>query len=166
MRATVENVHQRHGQDLGVDPAKVAIEWQAGGDRGGLGGGETDAKNGVGPVISFILGAIGGDQGGVERSLIGGVEPDGDFRKRAVHIGHGLRDPFAQVTLLVAVAKLDRLVGACAGSRRDGGPTEGAIGQRDVDFDRGIAAAVEDLATAHGGDRCGMRAHRCVQIPD
>ena len=152
VRAAVEDVHERDGQDPGVDAAEVAVERQARGDRGGLGGGEADAEDRVGAQLALVLGAVGGDQGGVEGALLGGVHADGGLGERAVDVGHRLRDTLAQVALLVAVAELDRLVGAGAGPRGHGGPAERAVGQDDVDLDGRVAPAVEDLASEHRGD--------------
>ena len=52
----------------------------------------------------------------------------------------------ALVARLVAVAQLDRLVGAGGGARRDRRPAHGPVLEHDVDLDRRVAAAVEDLA--------------------
>jgi hypothetical protein len=61
------------------------------------------------------------------------------------------------VVAAVAVAQLDRLVGAGGRARRHRGPTEGAVLEGDVDLHGRVAAAVEDLACGdvddggHGG---------------
>ena len=54
---------------------------------------------------------------------------------------------------LVAVAQLPGLVGAGAGAAGDGGGAGRAVGERDVDLDGGIAAAIENLAAANIDDR-------------
>ncbi len=58
VRAAVEDVHQGDGQDPGVDAAEVAVERQARGDGGGLGGGEADAEDRVGAELPLVLGAV------------------------------------------------------------------------------------------------------------
>ena len=115
------------------------------------------------PSFAFVLGAVGGDHRQVEPDLVGRVAADGDLRQRAVDVGDGLGDALAQVARLVAVAEFDRLVDAGAGARGDRGAAERAVGQDHVDLDGRVASAVEDLAGADGGDRGGVRAHRCVQ---
>ncbi len=47
--AAVQDVHHRHRQDVGVGSADVAVEGQLDVARGGLGHGQGDAEDGVGP---------------------------------------------------------------------------------------------------------------------
>ena len=67
----------------------------------------------------------------------------------------GLEHALAEVALLVAVAQFDGLVLAGAGPARDRGPAAGAAVEQHVDFDRRVAAAVENLA----GEECANGAH-------
>src|SRR5207249_11168131 len=53
---------------------------------------------------------------------------------------------------LVAVAQLDGLVRPGRGARRDGRPPDRAVTEQHVDFDRRVAAGVEDLAGVDGVD--------------
>ena len=78
--------------------------------------------------------------------------PPIDSGDLAVDIGDGLTDAFAAVAALVAVAQFQRfaLAGRCA--RGHCGASERAIGKRDVDFDRGVAARVQDFAPVHAGN--------------
>ena len=63
------------------------------------------------------------------------------------------QDALAAVAALVAVAQLDRLVGAGRGARRHRRPADRAVAEDDVDLDRRIAARVEDLARVDELDR-------------
>src|SRR3546814_763798 len=56
-----------------------------------------------------------------------------------------LQHALAAIALLVAVAQLDRLVGAGRGAGGHGGAAEGAALQSDVDLDGRIAPGVQDL---------------------
>ena len=94
-----------------------------------------------------------------------GVAADGHLGQRAVDVGHGLGHAFAAVALLVAVAQLDRLVDSRAGPRGNRGPAERAVGQDHIDLDGRVAAAVENLAPAHLGDRRNWFTHGCRQAP-
>ena len=73
--------------------------------------------------------------------------PDG-----VVNIGDGAQRAFAQITGLVAVAKLDGFVLAsgCSGGNRCA--AHAAIGKDDIGLNSGIAAAVQDLAAENLGD--------------
>ena len=71
----------------------------------------------------------------------------------------------AAVARLVAVAQLDRLVGAGRGARRDGRPADRAVGEDDVDLDRRIAARIEDLAGVDDVDRrCRRQSRSCRPV--
>ena|SRR5580704_14974301 len=76
-----------------------------------------------------------------------------------VDIFDGFQSPFAQVTRFVSVAKLHGLMfaGGCAGG--NGGASYAAVGQMNVGFYRGIAAAVENFST---NDFCDF--HRKYQL--
>ena len=58
-----------------------------------------------------------------------------------------LPDALAAVAALLAVAKLDCLVGAGRRSGRHSRPPDAAVGQHDHDLDGGVAARVEDLVS-------------------
>ena len=86
----------------------------------------------------------------VDRDLFGGVDADQRFGDLAVDGGDRLEHALAHVARLVAVALLDRFVGAGGGARGHGGAAHGAVFEDDVDLDRRVAPAVEDFA----GDGC------------
>src|SRR5262249_30051133 len=62
-----------------------------------------------------------------------------------------LAHPLAEIAL-AAVAQFDRLVRPGRGPRRHGGAALGAVFEHDIDLDRRIAAAIEDLAADDIGD--------------
>ena len=66
----------------------------------------------------------------------------------------GLLDALAQVAFRVAVAQLDGLELAGRRAGRDDRATEGAVLERDLGLNGGIAAGVQDLATVNLNDAC------------
>ena len=52
------------------------------------------------------------------------------------------------IALLVAVTALRRLKGARGGARRDRRPGDGAVVEKDLDLNGGVAARVKDLSGA------------------
>ena len=117
------------------------------------------------PSFPLFGGAVGRDHRAVEPDLVGRVAADDDLGQRAVDVGDGLGDAFAEVARLVAVAELDRLVDAGAGPRGDGRPAERAVGQDHIDLDGRVAAAVQDLAPADLGDRSRLLTHDFRRTP-
>ena len=71
--------------------------------------------------------------------------PEDGRRDRLHDVGHGRLDALAVVARLVAVAQLDRLVGAGGGTGGHGRPAHGAVVQDDGHLDGRVAARVEDL---------------------
>ena len=82
----------------------------------------------------------------VDGALFGRILADQVLGQLAIDGGHGLQHALAHVTGLVAVAFLDRFMGAGRSTRRHRRTTHRAVFQRDVDLDGRIAAAVQDLA--------------------
>jgi hypothetical protein len=152
VRATVEDVHHRHGQDVGVRAADVAEERQFRTVGGGTGHGERDTENGVGADLALVGAAVDGEHLAVDEALVAGLEAH-ELGAELIDDGvHGLLDTLAEVALLVAIATLDRLEGAGGGTRGNGGARDGAVIEGDLDLDGGVAARVEDLAGADGFD--------------
>ena len=87
----------------------------------------------------------------VERALIE-LAADERLGDLAVDVGDRLADALADVARLVAVAQLQRLALAGRRARRHRRPPEGAAVERDVDFDRRVAARVQNLAAVHACD--------------
>ena len=71
----------------------------------------------------------------------------------SVTLATARQDALAAEAGLVAVAQLDRLVGAGRGARRHRRAADRAVGQDDVDLDGRVAARVEDLAGVDDVDR-------------
>ncbi len=91
VRAAVDDVHHRHGQQVGVRPAEVAEQRQAGGLRGRLGHGERDAEDRVGPEALLVGGAVQVDHGLVDQALLGGVEAEDRGGDLVLDVAHRLR---------------------------------------------------------------------------
>ena len=153
--AAVEDVHHRHGQHVGVDPADVAVQRQAELVGRGPGHREGDAEDGVGAQVRLVVGAVEVDEQPVDVALVEGVEPDQGVVDLVVDVGDRVEHALAAVAAL-AVAELDGLEGAGGGAGRDDGAAAGTGVEDDLDLDGGVAAAVEDLSTgdvlddAHG----------------
>jgi hypothetical protein len=151
--AAVQDVHHRdreHGASAGcaVQARQVAIEWNAFGGGGGAGERHRDAEESVGAEAPLVVGPVQPDERRVDGTLVGVLSG----QRGAISpltCAHGPGDALAEIPRLVAVAELECL--ALAG-RRAGGhgrPSEGAALERDLDFNGGIAARIENLAAVH-----------------
>ncbi len=69
-----------------------------------------------------------------------------------VHVADGRQHALAQEPLLVAVAQFEGFAFAGRRPRRNRRAPEGAVGQGDVDFHRGIAAGIQDFPSVHCRD--------------
>src|SRR5215813_12593374 len=121
-----------------------------GGGRG-LGDRERDPEDGVSAEAAFVWRAVERNERLVDLGLRLGVHAADGIENLAVDGVDRLAHPLAEIAL-ATVAQFDRLVRPSRGSRRHGGAALGPVFEHDVDLDRRIAAAVEDLAADDVGD--------------
>ena len=152
MGAAVDDVHHGRGEDGGVDAAEVAVEREAEGFGGGAGDGHGDGEDGVGAEVALVGGAVDGDHGGVDESLVGAVHAGELGGEDGLDVFDGFEDAFAEVDGLVSVAELDGLVLAGGGTGGDGGAAADAAFEDDVGLYGGVAAGVEDFACVDRDD--------------
>jgi hypothetical protein len=161
VNAAVENVHHGNRQQVRIDAADISIKRQSHRVRRGLCGCKADSQDRVRSKAALVLSSVEGDHRLVEPDLVFGVEPDDLVCDLAVNCGDGLSDALAAPSALVSVPHLDRLVSASRSARRNSGPAHASILQGNIDFDSGIAPAVENLARvdiddrSHGFPSCG-----------
>ena len=93
--AAVEDVHHRHRQHVGVGPADVAVERQLQLGGGGPGHGQGDAEDGVGAEAGLVVGAVEGDQLGVDDALVERVEALDGVGDLAVDVADGVEHALA-----------------------------------------------------------------------
>ena len=149
MAAAVEDVHHRHGQDVGVRAADVAEQRQVGRVGSGPRDGERDAEDRVGAELLLVGAAVDGEHLGVDEPLLARLEAEQLRAELLDDRVDGLLDTLAEVAALVAVAPLDRLERPGGRAAGHGGPRERAVVEGDLDLNRGVAARVEDLAGAY-----------------
>ncbi len=149
VRATVDDVHHRHRQQMRPGTTQVAEQRQGRRFRGGFGDREAHPEDGVRPQIGLVRRAVQVQQGQVENPLLGGFQAQ-DLRLDAVDdTGDRLADALTAVAV-VAVTQLDRLEGAGARAAGYGGTAESAVVQDDLDLHGGVATRVKDLAGSYG----------------
>ena len=119
----------------------------------GMGHSHRHAEDGVGTEVLLVGRAVELEHPLVDAGLVEGIAPLEFVGDLGVDVLDRLEHPRAEIDGLVAVALLPGLVGAGARPRRHRGPTEGPVSKGDVDFDGGIAAAVENLAGVDVDDR-------------
>ena len=152
MRAAVEDVHHGHGQGFGVDAADIVVQAHAAGGGAGLGAGQGGAQDGVGAESGLVGGAVELDEQLVDRGLIQHVQADKRLGDLAVDVLDRLQHALAAVTALVAVAQLAGLVDAGGSAGGNGSAADGAVVQRDLDLNGGVAAGVQNLSGHHVND--------------
>ncbi len=139
------------GQDVGVGAADVLVERHVELDRGGLGDREARAEDRVGTEAGLVVGAVEVDHDPVDQPLVEGVVADQLVGDLVVDEADGGQHALA-AEAFAAVAEFDRLVFA---GRRSGGNRGAALRPRieeDVDLDRRVAPAVENLASVDADD--------------
>ncbi len=135
-----------HGQRLGAGPAEIAIERKLAELRRRLGDGQRNAQHRVGAELGLVGRAVQIDHQAIDRLLIARIQADQFRSDLGVDVLDGLQNALAEINLLVVIAQLDGFMLAGAGAAGDGGAAQRAVFENYVDFDRGIAARIEDLA--------------------
>ena len=143
--AAVEDVHHRDRQDVRGLAAEIAPQRQPLLRRRRMGGGKRHGENRVGAQPRLVRRAVERDQHPVERRLAGGVLTAHRGRDLAVDVVDRAGDALAH-PVRATVAQLGRLELAGRGARRDGRPPPRPRAHAELDFHRGVTAAVEDLA--------------------
>ena len=161
MGATVEDVHHRHRQQVGVGPADVAVERQPGRLGRGLGDGERGAEDGVGAEVGLVGGAVELVHRLVDLALVVGTETLDGRADLLDHRVDGLLHTLAEVAV-AAVTQLDGLELPRRRAARHGRAAERTVVEQHLDLDGGVAARVEDLAGADSFDGC----HVCLPGPN
>ena len=152
VRAAVDDVHHRHGQDLRVRSAEVFVKWLIELTGGRFRRGQRDREDRVRPELRFVLRAIERDHRAVDPHLVERIAALDDLGDGFVHVRHRLGHAFAEVAILHPVAQFPSLVLPGARPARHDGPPDRPARERDFGFDSGIAAGVDDLAGVDGDD--------------
>jgi hypothetical protein len=141
--ATVQDVHERNGENVGLLGASqvgdVSVERDTLLSSSGLSNGHGDTENGIGTKLSLVLGSIEL----VEESIDGGLVLDVELLldqgrcDLLVDVGNGLGNTLTAPLALVTIAKLASLVGTGRGTGGDDGAVEASLGD-DIDLDGGV----------------------------
>ena len=154
MRATIDDIHHRHGKKVRVGAAKVAIEGKSARFRRRFGHRQRDTEDGVGAEPALVGRAIELLEGIVDPPLLLGVHAGQCIEDFAVDGVHRIAHALAQVALLVPVPQLDRLVRPGRGAGGYTGAALRAVLEDHIDLDRGVAAAVQDFTADDVDDGC------------
>jgi len=145
MHAAVDDVHHRHRQGPRRGAADIAIERHVEGFGRRLGAGQRNAEDGVGAEPALVRGAVEVDHDLVDLDLFLDRLVAQRIENLAVDGVDRLLHALAEVTLLVAVPQFHRLMRARGGARGHRRAADRAVFQHHIDFNRGIAAAIENF---------------------
>ena len=159
MRPAIDDVHHGNGQNMRVNAADIAVQRKAGRLSGSLGGRQRNAENRVRSQSALVGAAVELDHRLVDLQLVLGVHAADCIEDLAVDGVDGLLDALAKITL-AAIAQLDRLVRAGGGARRHCSAAKSTVLKMHIDFNRRIAAAVENLTpdNVDNGRHCCLSA--------
>ena len=154
MLPAIDDVHHRHWQDMGIYAANIAIERKATCIRRRFRYRKADAQNGIRAQVRFIVGAIQINHDRIDIFLLLGVQFDQGFKNWPVNGLNRLKHALAHIFGHIAIALFNGFIRTCRGARRDCRTAETAVLQHDINFNRRISPAVEDLACVNIEDSC------------
>ena len=129
--------------------ANITEKRQAANISGGLRNGERHAEDGIGAEARFVWRSVEGDHRLVDGDLILGIHAGERIENIAVDGFDRLQDALAAEASLIAVAQFDSFVCPGRGARRNRRTPERPVLQGDVNFDRRIAAAIQNFAASN-----------------
>jgi hypothetical protein len=145
--AAIEDVQERHRQQIGVLAAEIAPQRLVVLDRLGAGRSQGHSKHRVRAQPALTRGVVEVDECTVKAGLVAGVAAANGRRDLAVDVVESVLDALA-AEAAAAIAKLDGLLFPGRGARGEGRAAACTRRQRDVHLDRRVAAAVKNLAAA------------------
>ena len=149
--ATIDDVHHRHRQNMGVGSAEVAPQGQLEIIGCCLGHGQAGAEDGVGAEPALVVRSVQRAESDVDGPLLEGIDAVEEIGNLTVHETDGGVDTLAQVAA-PTVAQFYGLVFAGRGTRRHRCPAGRPAVQGDLDFDSRVASRIEDFTAGDADD--------------
>ena len=147
--STVDHVHHRDRQHVGVRPAQVAVQGELQRRGGRPGHGQGHSQDGVRAEGRLVRRTVQVHQESVDSPLVQGVEPFDLGRDLLADVAHRHQHALPGEAVGIGVPELHRLVAARGRAGRHRRPPQRAVDQDHVDLDRGVATGVQHLAGAH-----------------
>ncbi len=136
---------RRHASDVGIQRQTARIG-------GGFRNRKARAEDRICAQLALVVRIVERDHRVIDVALVLGVHADQQVGNRLVDGFDSVQHALAQVTVLVAIAQLDRFMRARRSARWHCGPPETAVFEQDVHLDRGVAPAVQYLASVNVDD--------------
>ena len=146
MRPAVDHVHHRHREGAGAGSAEIQKERQAGRFGRGASDGERNAEDGIRTELRLVFRAVQLFHDQIDHRLLARVHSFDLGSDGMIDVVHRVEHTFAQETLFVAVAQLERFARSGGRAGWHGGPTERSRFENAVHLDRRSAARVENFA--------------------
>ncbi len=146
MRATVQDVHHRDGQHMGIDAADVAVERQTETQlAAALATARLVPRMALAPNLDLLGVPSRSIMFHVNGFLIGSIPTEQGIGDLVIDVFDGFQHTFAVVACFVAVAQFQRFVNAGGGAGRNCCPPPGTIRQHHFDFHGRVAARIENF---------------------
>ena len=143
--AAVDDVHHGNRQRLGIHPADITVERHAEQVCRRTRTSKRNTEYRISPEIAFGRSPVELKHRLIDTYLVGNLHSDNFRSNHIVYIGHGFQHALTQVTPLVSVAQLQRLMFTRGGTARNRSTAESTAGRRHLDLYRGISSGVDYL---------------------
>ena len=146
MRAAVDEIHHRHRHHRLATPREITPQRLIGILSSGMRHRERYGEQRIGTETTFVVRAIERNHAGIYVFLIARITLEQGCADHGVDVANRLQHALAEIALLVAIAKFDRLARTGRGTGGHSRATDGAAGEDHVRFYGGIAPRIDDLA--------------------
>ncbi len=147
MCATVDDVHHRNGKLHCTHTTKIAIKGKTHFFSSCAGNCHGDCQNSISTKAALIFCAIKSNHLAIDQGLIGCFHAANQVSDFAIDVFNSLQDALTTVALRILITEFNSFTDTRGGARRHSCAARSTTFQNDFRFDRGVATAIEDLAT-------------------
>src|SRR5690606_20636194 len=146
VRSTIDDIHHRDRQSIGIHSADVTVKWLAALLRCSFCDSQGNAQDSVSTKFTFVLRTIQFKHNLIDGILFEHVYALQCFSNNRIDIFYCLQNALTQVYAFVAVAQFNCLVSACRSTRRNSCTTYKTVLGSNINFNSWVSARVQNLA--------------------
>ena len=119
MRTTIDNIHHRNRQSVGINTTHITIKILTGFLSSSISHSQRNTQNSIGTQIRFIRSSIQFNHSVINRNLIGNIHTFQFFINCFINILNSFQHTFTKIQRFIIISKLTSFVNTCRSPRRN-----------------------------------------------